>query len=314
MSPIDADPSPLKSIDQAEWDYRDLFGQDHEMRVATPYEYSRFVPWVEKAYVDWLDAKVDLSLSTKQRKLFGYSRQRLTPRQFLKKVQRLNPKSSEHQNAVELLFFELIYSMKEQLKGHVLAPSVLFLFDFPSPYMVIRQSEGFNATKAFDAVISEAANKGLLNQVQVPDWPFSYAQGVFQEAEEVVLHIDWKKTDGVLIQQFSEWLKRNRNKPESRKRLRMGHQLKCLSARTLKNHFKAKSKKVGDIAYELQSFLGGDFSSEARRVFTPYFEEQSQISRAESVAIELIHSTIACYWRYGEKIENPRVGVQWLPD
>ena len=207
-----------------------------------------------------------------------------------------------------------IMPMPEELKGHILAPFLLFLFDFPKPYMRIRKTETFSKLNIFDQIILESAKMGLVKGFEVPNWPLSYVQTLFSEAEPVTLSIDWGKNDATLTKEFAGWLKQNRKKPENKKRIRQGQALKSLAASRLKNTFLSRGAKVAQIPQELQAILGDDLDTDAAKEFVPFFSEQSQINRAAEAARAYVIKNIARYWRYTPGLLGPRTAVPWLPN
>jgi hypothetical protein len=289
------------NLDPAEWDFRPLADCEDELSLAVHYEYTRQCPWITKAFKDCLDEEPS-PYDVDGDQLFpdewlGWSRRKL--------IDRCSRNGLGGRIEWSQLWNHLWDGLDERLQFHALGPSILFLKDFPEPYLDARKRPGFDRLLKEEKVFKE----------KMPDSPFFQCDANGQcvpfgdldnSFVKMTFCIDMTARRDDLKKGFSDWLER-KHIPETgktgEKRARL-NLLKWLAALRLSEHYKRINRNLVEIASDLsKSNLGLDsFGDES---VIPFYEEGSSLSRASGRARRFIKSEIACYTKKRFRIAGP---------
>ena len=305
----------FEKFPEYEWNYSDLYRDKIETRIATIYEYTRCRDWIANRYVSWLDTPIENKKSNIIDSLHKLTNGCCSPRRILKLVQEFNPNDDKDKKNVKNLFLALAYSMPECLQGHCLTPQMLYLLEFPTPFMMIRKAPWFSTMKRFDYAILEFAKRGEIQDKPEENWPFSQNLKVLEGYEEVTIAVNWNRKDAAIIEDLKKWLKRSRPFPEPTSRNRgAGYPLKCLAAQRLNRAFKQSNVSPIHIATCLHHIFGNEIQSKSIQELVPFYSEQGAVSRAAKDCLKFIGDRIAFYWRYSDSVDAKRIAIPWEQD
>jgi hypothetical protein len=285
----------------AEWDFRPLADCEDELSLAVHYEYTRQCPWIAKAFENCLDEEpspydVDGDQVFPD-KWLGWSRRKL--------IDRCSRNGLGGKLQWSQLWNQLWEGLDVRLQFHALGPGILFLKDFPEPYLSARRRPGFAKLLS----VQRKIKKEIFNSpfLQCDDEgrcvPFG---GLDNSFVKMTFCIDMTARRDDLRKGFSDWLVKNHvpktnETGENTARLKL---LKWLAALRLSEHYKGINRNLVEIASDLsESNLGLD--SLGDKSVIPFYEEGSSLSRVSGRARSFIKSEIACYTEKYFRIAGP---------
>ena len=273
----------LESISLDEWDYRDLYGNDDEIYLATIYEYSRSESSILNMYAKWLDSPIREQCVESCAAHFSVIKNKTTPRELLKKIE--VAASSMNKSAIEEIYSKelaIYITLPLELTEFRMSHNCLFMADFPVPYMRMRGMPSFSIKRRLHSAKVKSVQEGVLFGVKLANRKFLNLGNL--ATENVALGIDWRKPDRELLNDFRSWLKENRKEKAcfSRKNY-PGYALRCLAAYKLKKLYDCSGRSVINLSGDLGLFLGvEELEGSPAAKLSPIFTEQSQINRAVS--------------------------------
>ena len=307
----------LGRFPQCEWDFRNLFEDEDQLRIATMYEYLRECPWISDTISKWLDTPIGSTwgkVGSSSQCSFGENRE-TTFRELLSLIAKERARSGETTKEMKRRFIDIPLAMPEKLKGHPFAGFFWTMLDWPTPYLQVNKTDSYRHLKAISGDLDNEVKKGLLGSEKIPNFPMSPLLTSDNE-ENVLIKVDWNKSDLQLKEEFSRFLKLKR--PQSNCTSREGRQrpLKWLSAYRLNSLYKRHKRSAGYLLDDLNLFLGDDVDSKPTEELIPFYKDHPSFWRASNNAMQHIFQSVAVYWNYEDSDSGMmhRELFQWIPD
>ena len=307
----------LGRFPQCEWDFRNLFEDEDQLRIATMYEYLRECPWISDTISKWLDTPIGSTwgkVGSSSQCSFGET-MGTTFRELLSLIAKERARSGETTKEMKRLFIDIPLAMPEKLKGHPFAGFFWTMLDWPSPYLKVYKTDSYRHLKAISEDLDNEFKKGLIGSEKIPNFPMSPLLTSDSE-ENVRIKVDWNKSDEALGIQFKEYLQLNRPHPYDKSRLGRKRPLKWLSAYRLKKLYDQRKRSTVHLANDLLDCLGDEFRSKTNSELIPFYEEQPSFLQASNKALQHILDWVAVYWKY-EVSDNGLTNrdlYRWIPD
>ena len=205
------DTTVLRKFPQCEWDFRNLHDNEDQLPIATMYEYLRECPWISDTISKWLDTSIGLTLgkagSSSQCSL-GENRG-TTFRELLSLIAKEREGSGETTKEMKQLFLDIPLAMPKKLMGHPFAGFFWTMLSWPAPYLQVYETDLYKHLEAIAEDLDNEFKKGLISGEKIPNFPMSPLL-TSQNEENVVLKIDWYKSDLQLKDEFAQFLELKR--------------------------------------------------------------------------------------------------------